>query len=352
MTAQALHNSPAVHTVRLEPVGIEMEVAEGETILDAAFRQGVSLMHGCKEGQCSACKCLLIDGDVEMLKYSTFALSDPERDSNHILLCRSLAYSDVAVELLNYDEDLLSRSIPVKDFNARLAAVEPLTHDIVAITLDLDQLMKFWAGQYADITLPGIGLTRSFSMGNPPADASRLEFIIKKYPDGAFSRQLDGGLSVGDLVTVRGPYGTCFRREGREGPMILVGGGSGMAPLLSILRDQATSGETRPVRLFYGARSRRDLFHLDLFEEFARSLPDFAFIPALSHAEEGDGWTGETGFIHEVLRRHLSEMAEVEEADVFSCGPPPMIDAVLPVLQMAGVDSARVYFDKFTPATR
>ncbi|PGH55673.1 CDP-6-deoxy-delta-3,4-glucoseen reductase [Azospirillum palustre] len=352
MTAQALQNSPAVHTVRLEPVGIEMEVAEGETILDAAFRQGVSLMHGCKEGQCSACKCLLIDGDVEMLKYSTFALSDPERDSNHILLCRSLAYSDVAVELLNYDEDLLSRSIPVKDFNARLAAVEPLTHDIVAIALDLDQPMKFWAGQYADITLPGIGLTRSFSMGNPPADGSRLEFIIKKYPDGAFSRQLDGGLSVGDRVSVRGPYGTCFRREGREGPMILVGGGSGMAPLLSILRDQAASGETRPVRFFYGARSRRDLFHLDQFEEFARRLPDFAFIPALSHAEEGDGWTGETGFIHEVLRRHLSGMDEVEEAEIFSCGPPPMIDAVLPVLQMAGVDSARVYFDKFTPATR
>ncbi|ALG74628.1 CDP-6-deoxy-delta-3,4-glucoseen reductase [Azospirillum thiophilum] len=352
MTAQALQNSPAVHTVRLEPVGIEMEVAEGETILDAAFRQGVSLMHGCKEGQCSACKCLLIDGDVEMLKYSTFALSDPERDSNHILLCRSLAYSDVSVELLNYDEDLLSRSIPVKDFTARLAGVEALTHDIVAITLELDQPMKFWAGQYVDITLPGAGITRSFSMGNPPEDGGRLEFIIKKYPDGAFSRQLDGSLSLGDRVAVRGPYGSCFRREGRDGPMILVGGGSGMAPLLSILRDQAASGETRPVRFFYGARSRRDLFHLDLFEEFARSLPDFAFIPALSHAEDGDGWAGEAGFVHEVLRRHLSAMPDVEEADVFSCGPPPMIDAVLPVLQMAGVDSARIYFDKFTPATR
>lgn len=352
MTLQSPQQKPAVHTVRLAPVGIEMEVEEGETILDAAFRQGVSLMHGCKEGQCSACKCLLVEGDVEMLKYSTFALSDPERDSNHILLCRSLAYSDIEVELLNYDEDLLSRSIPVKDVAARLASVEALTHDIVRIALHLDQPLKFWAGQYVDITLPGKGLTRSFSMGNPPSQGGRLEFIIKKYPQGAFSTELDGGLSVGDRLSVRGPYGTCFRREERQGPMILVGGGSGMAPLLSILHDQAVSGETRPVRFFYGARTPRDLFHLDVFAEFAAGMPDFAFIPALSHAEEADGWTGETGFVHEVLRRHLAELPDVESADVYSCGPPPMIDAVLPVLQMAGVDSSRVYFDKFTPATR
>ncbi|CAO3426181.1 2Fe-2S iron-sulfur cluster-binding protein [Azospirillum doebereinerae] len=352
MTTQALQKKPAIHTVRLEPVGVEMEVAEGETILDAAFRQGVSLMHGCKEGQCSACKCRLIEGDVEMLKYSTFALSDPERDGGHILLCRTLAYSDVEVELLNYDEDLLSRSIPVKEIPARLAAAEALTHDIVRVALDLDQPLRFWAGQYVDVTLPGPGITRSFSMANPPDGTTRLEFIIRKYPQGAFSTALENGVRPGDAVTVRGPYGSCFRREDRAGPMILVGGGSGMAPLLSILRDQAASGETRPVRLFYGARTRRDLFHLDLFEGFAATMPDFAFIPALSHAEAADAWTGEAGFVHEVLRRHLSTLADVEEADVYSCGPPPMIDAVLPVLHMAGVDSGRVYFDKFTPATR
>ncbi len=346
-----LKTKPAVHTVRLEPVGIEMEVEEGETVLDAAFRQGVAVMHGCKEGQCSACKCLLVEGDVEMLKYSTFALSDPERENNHILLCRTLAYSDIEVELLNYDEDLLSRSIPVRDFDARLANIEALTHDIVRITLDLDKPMKFWAGQYADITLPRQGITRSYSMGNPPSRPDQLQFIIKKYPNGAFSTALDRELEPGEAITVRGPYGSCFRRENRSGPMLLIGGGSGMAPLLSILLDQAESGETRPVRLFYGARTPKDLFHLELFADLERTMPDFRFIPALSHAEPDDGWSGETGFIHEVLRRHLAEMADVEEADAFSCGPPPMIDAALPVLQVAGVDSARIYFDKFTPAT-
>lgn len=339
----------AVHKVRLEPVGVELEVEEGETVLDAAFRQGVALPHGCKEGQCSACKCILNEGDVEMLKYSTFALSDPEKESGQVLLCRTLVYSDIEVELLNYDEELLSRSIAVREFSGRLAQVEPLTHDIVRIAIDLDEPMKFWAGQYADLTLPDAGITRSYSMGNPPSEPGRLQFIIKKYQGGAFSTAI-GEAKAGDRITLKGPYGSCFRRENREGPMILVGGGSGMAPLLSILIDQAASGETRPVRFFYGARTAKDLFGLDLFAELGASMPDFKFIPALSHPEEGEDWDGERGFVHDVLRRHLLEMDDVEQADAYGCGPPPMIDSATPVMQVAGIEPDRMYFDKFTPA--
>ena len=114
----------AAHTVRLEPVGVEFEVEDGETVLNAAFRQGIALPHGCKEGQCSACKCVLLDGEVDMLKYSTFALNDMEKDSGHILLCRSIAYSDMEVELLNYDEEVLSKSIAVKTFQGRISGIE------------------------------------------------------------------------------------------------------------------------------------------------------------------------------------------------------------------------------------
>jgi propane monooxygenase reductase subunit len=123
-----------------------------------------------------------------------------------------------------------------------------------------------------------------------------------------------------------------------------------MAPLLSILLDQAESGETRPVRFFYGARRREDLFELERFAVLETSMPDFKFIPALSEPHADDDWNGETGFIHDVLRRHLMTLDDVENADVYSCGPPPMIDAAIPVLQIAGVDSARIHFDKFTPA--
>lgn len=341
------------HTVRFEPVGIEMQVTEGETVLDAAFRQGISVMHGCKEGQCSSCKSRLVDGDIELLKYSTFALPDYERDTDHILLCRTLAYSDIVVELLNYDEDMLRRSIAVKAFEATVVAVTNLTHDIRLLEIELDAPLRFWAGQFVDLTISEAGITRAYSMASTPDVASRrLQFIIKKYPDGAFSAQLDGLLKPGDRMVAKGPYGTCFRREERPGPLLLIGGGSGMSPLWSILHDHMRSGEQRPVRFYYGARTPRDLFYLDRFAELAAKVADFRFIPALSNAEADDGWTGETGFVHDVVARTLRAEGLAGEMDAYSCGPPPMIDAVLPVLQMAGVEPDRIYFDKFTTAVR
>ncbi len=338
----------AVHTVRLEPVGIEMDVEEGETVLDAAFRQGIALMHGCKEGQCGSCKSKLIDGDIELLKYSTFALPDYESETNHILLCRTHAYSDITVELLNFDEELLSRSIPVKAYAGTVTSVTLLTHDIRLLEIELENPMKFWAGQYVDLTIPGHGVTRAYSMANTPSEPRRLQFIIKKYADGAFSALLDGGLPAGTPVSAKGPYGGCLRREGRSGAMILVGGGSGMSPLWSILNDHLQSGEDRPIRFFYGARTRADLFHLAEIEAVGAKLNDFKFIPALSDAASGDAWTGETGFVHEVVAKTLRAEGLSGDMDAYSCGPPPMIDAVLPVLQAAGVEPSRIYFDKFT----
>jgi propane monooxygenase reductase component len=340
--------SAAVHTVRFEPVGIEMEVEEGETVLDAAFRQGIALMHGCKEGQCSACKSKLIDGDIELLKYSTFALPEYESETGHILLCRTHAYSDVSIELLNFDEELLSRSIPVKSYAGTVTNVTPLTHDIRLLEVDLQSPMKFWAGQYVDLTIPGRGVTRAYSMANTPGEPQKFKFIIKKYADGAFSALLDGGLPPGTEISAKGPYGGCLRREGRNGAMILVGGGSGMSPLWSILNDHVQSGEDRPVRFFYGARTKADLFYLDEIAALGAKLNDFKFIPALSDAAPGDEWTGEKGFVHEVVGRTLKAEGMAGEMDAYSCGPPPMIDAVLPVLQMAGVEPTRIYFDKFT----
>jgi propane monooxygenase reductase subunit len=258
---------------------------------------------------------------------------------------------------LNYDEDLLSRSIAVREIPATLTSIKSLTRDIRLLTLELSSPMRFWAGQYVDVTIPGSGITRAFSMANAPGDhatggSTTLQFIIKIYPQGAFSALLDSGLNPLDPLMIKGPYGTCFHREGRPGPLLLIGGGSGMSPLWSILQDHAARGDHRPVRFFYGARTKADLFHVEEFAAFATKLPDFRFIPALSHAEPGDDWTGETGFIHEVVARTLRAEGFDGEIDAYSCGPPPMIDAVLPVLQMAGVEPERIYFDKFTPAIR
>lgn len=344
-----------VYTVRLEPVGVEFEVEEGETVLNAAFRQGISLPHGCKEGQCSACKCNLLEGDVEMMKYSTFALSDGEKEAGGILLCRTIAYSDMEVELLNFDEELLSKSIAVKEYKGRISGIERLTHDIRAIEITLSAPMKFWAGQYADITVAtktGETITRSFSMANTPEQTERLQFIIKKYPEGRFSGELDGGgIDVGAEVTVRGPFGSCFRREDREGALILVAAGSGMSPIWSILRDHIASGETRPVHFFYGARTQADLFYLDRIRALIEQHDNVTFTPVLSHANDDGTWNGARGFVHEVVKSRLDELGIAGEGDVYACGPPPMIDALSPVLFMQDFDPDRIYFDRFTPST-
>lgn len=344
-----------IYNVRLEPVGVEFEVEEDETILDAAFRQGIALPHGCKEGQCSACKCVQLDGESEMLKYSTFALNDFEKDSGHILMCRALAYSDIEIELLNYDEEVLSKSIPVKDFQGKIVDFQKLTHDIRGVEIEIDTSLKFWAGQYVDITVKtekGEEITRSFSMANPPSETQKLSFIIKKYPDGRFSNELDaGGIQKGAEVKINGPYGMCFRREEREGPVILVGAGSGMSPVWSILNDQIASGEDRPIYFFYGARTQDDLFKLDEIKAITDANPNVEFIPVLSHADDDGDWNGERGFVHEAVDRRLKELGIDGDGDVYACGPPPMIDALTPVLFMHDFDTDRVFYDKFTPTS-
>lgn len=345
------------YTVRLEPVGLEIEVDEGETILDAAFRNGVSLPHGCKVGQCSACRCNLMEGEVDLLKYSTFALSDQDREQGVILLCRSLPLEDVTVELLNFDEELLSKSTVVRTFPGRISKIERLTHDIRSIEIDIESPIRFWAGQYADITVrteDGETITRSFSMANTPDQAEKLQFIIKKYPNGRFSNELDApgsaGISVGARVEVRGPYGTCFRRENRTGQLVLVAAGSGMSPVWSILHDHIASGEDRPVLFFYGARTRADLFYLDRIAALTEAHPEITFIPVLSHADDDAGWTGARGFVHEIVGQELRQRGFDGDGDAYACGPPPMIDALSPILFMQDFEPERTFYDKFTPA--
>jgi propane monooxygenase reductase component len=336
------------HTVRFEPVGIEMEADEDETILNAAFRQGIMLMHGCKEGQCSACKSFLLDGDVDLDKYSTFALPDFEEAEGWTLLCRAHAYSDVEVELINYDEEALHGGTPPRTVSTRVTAIEPLTHDIrlLRIAVEDDEPFAFKPGQYVDIAIPGDGDEhRSFSMANLAAEPGELEFMIKCYPGGRFSGLLDGELAVGDTLDVTGPYGVFTLRTSSPRRIVFIGGGAGMAPILCLLRSMAEAGVERPATYYYGARGPGDLFHLEELAEIGRRLPGLTFVPALSEAADGDDWAGEAGLITEVVERMEPDLAEV---DAYLCGPPPMVDAAIAMLERKGVPESHIYFDKFT----
>jgi propane monooxygenase reductase component len=335
------------HKVRFEPVGVEIEVDEEETILDAAFRHGVMLMHGCKEGQCSACKSFLLDGDLEMGRFSTFALNETEEEEGYVLLCKSHAYSDLEVELLSYHEDMLNTGIPIQLVYAEVAELTDLTRDIKRLVLKLvdPPEMNFKPGQYAELYIPGTEVHRAYSMANTPASDDRAEFIIKVYPGGRFSGLLEGDLAVGDKMKMKVPFGVFMLHEKSEGDIVFVGGGSGMAPIWSILNEMVEKNIDRKATFYYGARTEEDLFYLDELAEMEEKLPNFRFVPALSEPEEDGGWEGETGLITDVVGRLEGDL---EGTEAYLAGPPPMVDAAIPVLHMKGVDEEHIYFDKFT----
>jgi propane monooxygenase reductase subunit len=333
------------HVVRFEPVGIEIEIGEEQNVLRAAAEQGIMLMHGCKEGQCSACKSFLLDGDdVELDKYSTFALPDYERDEGFTLLCRAHVYEDVTIELLNYDEEMIRSGLPIEEAVAEVVANLRVTHDMRHLVLRLIDAedFKFFPGQYVDIAVPGTDEVRSFSMANTSARESRqLEFIIKIYPDGLFSHLLDTKLQAGDRLNLTGPFGVFTLRDAPDHDLVFVGGGAGMAPILCLLRSMAERGIDRKAVYYYGARRHGVLCFEDELRALEQALPNFRYVPALSE----DDWDFETGLITDVVARHE---ADLSRAHAYICGPPPMVEAAVPLLTRLGVPDKHVYWDKFT----
>jgi len=338
------------HVVRFEPVGIEIEVDEDQTILRAAAEQGVMLMHGCKEGQCASCKSFILDGeDVEHDRYSTFALPDYEKDEGYTLLCRAHAYEDLTIELLNYDEEMIRSGLPITEAVAEVVTNELVTHDIRHLVLRLvePKEIKYFPGQYVDLVVPGSpNEHRSFSMANTSCrEDGRLEFVIKVYPDGLFSQYLATHLKVGDRLDLAGPFGVFTLRESHDSELTFLGGGAGMAPILSLLRSMAERGIHRKATFFYGARTRADLCFEDELRELERAMPGFRYVPALSEPTEQCQWEGECGLITDVVKRLTRDLTG---QDAYVCGPPPMVEAAMPLLAGLGVDEARIYYDKFT----
>jgi propane monooxygenase reductase subunit len=183
-------------------------------------------------------------------------------------------------------------------------------------------------------------------MANTPSDAGRLEFMIKLYPGGHFSGLLtNGGVTVGDELEIRGPYGVFTLRESSDRPLLFIGGGAGMAPILTLLRAMTERGTARPAAYYYGARGDRDLFHVEEIGALGQGLADFRFVPALSEPDADSAFDGEIGLITDVVVRGEPGLADV---DAYLCGPPPMVDAAIELLKAKGVPEQRIFFDKFT----
>ncbi len=333
--------------ITVEPFYHEFECEDGETVLGAALRQGLFIRYGCKHGGCGTCKSRLLDGDIDEPP-STFCLSPAERDEDWFLPCVSAPVEDCVIDISNMglsEEEFLAGD-QSREYETRVEINERLTRDIHRLRLRIlaEEGMKFTAGQFANIQIPGTQLLRSYSMANSPIEKNIMEFIIRLFPEGKFSGQLKQ-LKAGDKLQVHGPYGDLKVHLSHRN-IIMVAGGSGLAPLLSMLCQLAEKGNMRPIQLFLGVRTNEDLYCTEELEAIRRDMPVLEYTPVLSE-NRPDNWQGETGLVTQAIARHRESFRNY---DAYLCGPPAMIDAATSLLVARGVRPRNVYFDAFHPA--
>jgi CDP-4-dehydro-6-deoxyglucose reductase len=315
--------------VRVLPSKREFEARCDEAVLSAALRQHLNLPHSCKGGSCGTCRVRVLSGRFAYPHGRPVGIDAQEEAAGYALICQARAQDDLVIETreIRHVTDVEIRELP-----ARVARMQRLAPDVMGLWLRLPAIEPFaWqSGQYVDVMLPG-ERRRSFSLANPPHDAALLELHVRRAPGGAFSEQVFGGMKEGGLLRIEGPLGQFVYRPG-DRPLLLVGGGTGYAPLKAILREVLETGARRDVVLYWGVRSAAELYEDGWLRALAARHPRFHY-------------TGVTdGFVHEAV---LKGVPGLTGFDVYAAGPPAMIDAVRASLPRQGADPARIFFDSF-----
>ena len=337
------------HTLTIEPLGVELEIEDGQTILDAALRAGVYLPHACCHGLCATCKVTVLDGEIEHGDASSFALMDFERDEGKTLACCATVESDVTIEA-DIEEDPDAEVIPIRDFTGTVSRIEDLTPTVKGIWIDLPQgeAVRFQAGQYVNVKLPdGIG-NRAFSIASVPAEGGRIELNVRRVPGGQGTAWLHDHLAVGDSLSFTGPYGRFFVRKSAQVPTIFLAGGSGLSSPRSMILDLLAQGSELPITLVNGQRNRSELYYHDEFTALAEQYPNFQYIPVLSDEPELRDWAGARGFAHEAAVAAFGNDFRGHKA--YLCGPPVMIEACISALMQGRLFERDIYTEKFLSA--
>jgi CDP-4-dehydro-6-deoxyglucose reductase, E3 len=337
---------PESRQVRLEPSGHTFTVAPGETILEAAIRQGIGLPYGCRNGACGACKGVLRSGEVEMEEYQERALHEHEKAAGKALTCRSHPLSDIVFEVreLAGAKDFAIRTMP-----ARVEKIERPADDVAILYLKLPtgERLQFLAGQYLDILMKD-GKRRSFSLANAPHDDQFLQLHVRKSPGGAFSRYVFEEMKERAIIRFEGPLGTFYLREDSDRPLVFVAGGTGFAPIKALIEHAFQQGLDQPMVLYWGARSRKDLYMPDLPSKWQQERSNFTFIPVLSDPLAEDGWQGRTGFVHQAV---LDDFPDLANYQVYACGAPAMTDiAKQTFVEQRRLPEDEFFCDAFTPS--
>lgn len=337
------------YQLTIEPIGQTIEVEDGQTILDASLRAGFYLPHACCHGLCATCKIQVLDGEVEHGEASNFALMDYERDSGLTLACCATLQSDVTIET-DIEVEVDAQNLPMQDFAGTVSRIENLSPTIKGVWIKLDDAagIRFQAGQYINLHLPGETTSRAFSLANPPSASGEIELNIRRVPGGQVTSWIHDTLQVGDQVKLSGPYGRFFVRKSARLPHLFLAGGSGLSSPRSMILDLLGEGCTQPITLVYGARSQDELYYHDDFVALAAQHPNFTYVPALSSVADDSDWSGFRGFVHDAAKDYFSNDFRGHKA--YLCGPPVMIDACISTLMQGRLFERDIFTEKFFSA--
>ncbi|HEU0201697.1 MAG TPA: phenol 2-monooxygenase domain-containing protein [Burkholderiaceae bacterium] len=334
------------YSITIEPIGQSVEVRDGQTVLDACLRAGVWLPHACCHGLCATCKVQVLDGHCDLGEASNFALMDFERDEGKILACCATPQTDLVIEA-DIEEDADAQYLPLEDFLGEVVETRMLTPTIRGLWLQPNRPVRFQAGQYVLLDVPGIPGPRAFSIASAPGD-ELIELHIRRVPNGRATGWLHDEVKPGDKLAFSGPFGRFFVRKSAAVPMIFVAGGSGLSSPKSMVLDLLAEGSAQPIVLLQGARNRDELYFADLFEALAAKHPHFRYVPVLSDLPAGDAWDGARGFVHETLKCEFANDFRGHKA--YLCGPPPMIEACIATLMQGRLFERDIYTEKFFTA--
>jgi CDP-4-dehydro-6-deoxyglucose reductase len=332
--------------VSLSKSECSFSVAPEMSVLDAALAAGLNLPHSCKGGNCGACRTRLLQGEVSYPNGPPLGLSEAEVKEGFVLLCQARACSDLTIENI---EITTPEEAVIKRLPGRIERMERLSHDVMSVYLRLPaaEPFHFEPGQYIDIMLSG-GRRRSFSIASPPHDSRLLELHVRRVSGGELTERLFAEGEARALLSIEGPLGRFVYRAESDATMLLVGGGTGLAPLKSILRHVIDNGLPRDMILYWGVRTEADLYAQSEIQDLVRRANVLGRRPTLRYhavlSEAGATWTGRRGWVHEAV---LEDGLELAAMDIYASGPPAMVEVVRREFALRGADPARLYFDSF-----
>lgn len=329
--------------ISVQPSGHSFDIEENEYILDAALRQGIAFPYGCRSGSCGTCLGNVITGEIEYPEGLPLTVMEHEHEQGKAAFCVSVAKSDLTLEIKEVGS---STEIEIKTLPARVASLRKLSDDVMEVTLKLPEAerLAFKAGQYIEIILRDKS-RRAFSIANSPSNDEVLELHLRHIEGGKFTEHVFNEMKEKAILRFEGPFGSFHIRENSNRPIILVAGGTGFAPIKAMLEQLIEEEDTRPIHLYWGVRTKSDLYRNDLAEKWAFQHKHISYTPVLSEVKDDDKeWHGRRGFVHIAV---IEDFTDLSGFDIYMAGPPIMIETAKDSFTKQQLPAEQLFTDSF-----